>query len=276
MSRYVPGNDRTFRDPAAGRQYGGIRRHPLWVPLLLLVVAFPLLLGMFYLHLATETFQLLGLSPGGAVLLLGASLLGSAINIPLTRRRIVLAEPGMDESSTWLGWFLPIVHYYPLRVTEETIALNVGGAVVPAIFSIYLLTLPTTSVPVALFTLFAVTVVARLFARPEPGLGITLPAFIPPLAAATAAHLIAWALGADPAVTVPAAYIGGSLGTLLGADVLNLPRLLREEEDTEMEVEAELAGIQPSRQLLLSIGGAGVFDGIFLTSIVAPLLARGV
>jgi uncharacterized membrane protein len=51
------------------------------------------------------------------------------------------------------------------------------------------------------------------------------------------------------------AYVSGSLGTLIGADLLNL--------DAVPGLGAPVA----------SIGGAGTFDGIFLTGIMAVLLA---
>ena len=53
----------------------------------------------------------------------------------------------------------------------------------------------------------------------------------------------------------PLAYIGGSMGTLLGADLLNLDKI--------GSLGAPIA----------SIGGAGTFDGIFLTGILAVLIA---
>jgi uncharacterized membrane protein len=53
----------------------------------------------------------------------------------------------------------------------------------------------------------------------------------------------------------PLAYICGSVGTLIGADLLNLHRL--------PALGAPVA----------SIGGAGTFDGIFLSGILAVLLA---
>jgi len=51
------------------------------------------------------------------------------------------------------------------------------------------------------------------------------------------------------------AYVTGSLGTLIGADLLNLDK------------------IQGLGAPVASIGGAGTFDGIFLTGILAVLLA---
>jgi uncharacterized membrane protein len=53
----------------------------------------------------------------------------------------------------------------------------------------------------------------------------------------------------------PRAYIGGSMGALIGADLLNLDKI---------------AGLGAP---VASIGGAGTFDGIFLTGILAVLLA---
>ena len=58
--------------------------------------------------------------------------------------------------------------------------------------------------------------------------------------------------GGEPAAI---AYIGGSIGTLIGADLLNLHRL---------------RDVGPG---IVSIGGAGVFDGVFLVGLVAAALA---
>jgi uncharacterized membrane protein len=66
---------------------------------------------------------------------------------------------------------------------------------------------------------------------------------------ALAAMVVSWRNAAS------LAYIGGSLGTLIGADLLNLPNI--------PALGASVA----------SIGGAGKFDGIFVTGIMAVLLA---
>ena len=55
--------------------------------------------------------------------------------------------------------------------------------------------------------------------------------------------------------TAPLAYISGSMGTLIGADLTNLDK------------------VQGLGAPVASIGGAGTFDGIFLTGILAVLLA---
>ena len=86
-------------------------------------------------------------------------------------------------------------------------------------------------------------------ARPVPGLGIAMPVLLPPVLAALTAVFL------DREHAAPLAYVAGSLGTLLGADILNLHRL--------QQLGAPVA----------SIGGAGTSDGIFLTGIIAVVLA---
>jgi len=82
-----------------------------------------------------------------------------------------------------------------------------------------------------------------------PGLGIAMPVFVPPLVTA----LTVLVLSREHAA--PLAYISGSLGTLIGADLLNL------------------GVIQALGAPVASIGGAGTFDGIFVTALLAVILA---
>ncbi|MEW6275130.1 MAG: DUF1614 domain-containing protein [Bacillota bacterium] len=209
----------------------------IWFLFVLLLL--PFLIAVLFFQVATFSFTKLGLSPQGAVLLFGLSLLGGIINIPVSRQRFAIEEER--------PFFFPFLFYYPPRFREQVIAVNLGGAVIPVLFSLYLLG-RAPLFPVLAATVI-VTVTAKALARPVPGVGISLPAFIPPLVAAAAALLLTRENAA------PVAYIAGVFGTLLGADLLNLHRL---------------------RSLgahVLSIGGAGVFDGIFLVGVVAALLA---
>lgn len=247
-----------------------------WLPLLLLLFVIPFIFAYLYFGLVQSAFRSLGLSPAGALLFLIASLVGGMINIPLNRRRVVIEDPRNQQIEGWTRWFMPYVHYYPPMVREQVIAINVGGALIPIIFSIYLLTRPTTHVAAAILAMILVAIIAKLLARPVPGVGITMPAFIVPIIAAGLAFLL---LGSTHGAA-PVAYIAGALGTLIGADLLNLPQVLR----------GGLLAAGPrymwpflpprtapdkalSRPQMLSIGGAGVFDGIFLTAVVAAFLA---
>jgi len=101
----------------------------------------------------------------------------------------------------------------------------------------------------AAVAIIVVTVACYHLAQPVAGIGIAIPALIPPIIAAIVALLVA------RTNVAAVAYISGSLGTLVGADLLNLGK------------------VQGLGAPVASIGGAGTFDGVFLTGIIAVLLA---
>jgi uncharacterized membrane protein len=205
---------------------------------------------MLEIHVINYAFGALGLPPELAIIALLASLLGSYINIPLAQ--IESGEPHMSEIVSSFGVRYRVPLHYGRGAT--TLAVNVGGAVVPMLISIYVLTLqPAAIVPSVLGALIVALVVHR-WARPVRGLGIAIPMFIPPIVAAVAAWALAGLFGGNEQVDA-IAYVGGVMGTLVGADIANLGKL--------RELGAPVA----------SIGGAGTFDGVFLTGIVAVLLA---
>jgi uncharacterized membrane protein len=252
------------------------RRHHPFMSLALLGILLPLIFILIYFQLAQNTFRLLGLSREGAIILILISLVGANINVPLIRRRVQLSDPQLAQMPEWMQQMALVFHYYPPAVEDQVIAVNVGGALVPLGFSIYLLTLSTTAIGAALVAIVIVAVVTHLLARPMPGIGITLPGFVPPIVAALAAHFMAQAFGM-PGSAAAVAYIAGTLGTLLGADLLNLPFILRggllAAGPSPRMFGYGPIGSRPNQPHILSIGGAGVFDGIFLTGIVAPFLA---
>jgi uncharacterized membrane protein len=125
--------------------------------------------------------------------------------------------------------------------------VNVGGAIVPSLISLYLLFTSGLLIRGAL-GIAIVTVIVHRLARPIPGVGIAVPLFVPPLIAAAIGLLLA------PEQAPALAYIAGTMGCLIGADLLNLHRLVG--------LGAPIA----------SIGGAGTFDGIFFTGVIAVLL----
>jgi len=196
------------------------------------------------LKLMQYAYEQLGVSPGKAVLLLLSSLIGSYINIPIA----VISQKAAMASQAIGFWGM---RYQVPAATDwggTVLAINVGGAVIPVIMSVYLL----IRWQLWLEGLVATAVVAAIcywLSSPIPGVGIAVPVFAP----AIATTLAALALSRKHAA--PLAYIAGSLGTLIGADLMNFGKLA--------ELNAPIA----------SIGGAGTFDGIFLTGIVAVLIA---
>jgi uncharacterized membrane protein len=220
---------------------GGENVFGLLPMILIFILLLPAFFFLFYFNIAAISFTKLGLSPQGAMLLFTFSLIGSVINIPVSKQKIVVEEkPQM---------VFPFLFYYPPRVRHQVIAVNVGGAIIPTVFALYLLTSGKTPLVPALVSTTIVTLATNAMARVVPGVGISLPAFIPPLVAVSSALL----LGGESAA--PIAYIAGSLGTLIGADLLNLHKIKN-------------IGAQ-----VVSIGGAGVYDGIFLVGVIAAFLA---
>jgi len=201
----------------------------------LFFLALPILFFIIFFNLVAFSFDQLGMSPEMTVFVLLATLSGSLINIPLTKKKVTYVN-----SSAFWGFF----RVRPAQATG--LAINLGGAIVPICISAYLLARVPSLWQVLVATAL-MAIVTKLIARPVPGVGIVLPMFIPPVLAAAFALIIAYQFAA------PCAYIVGTLGTLVGADILNLHKL------------QNLRGVA-------SIGGAGVFDGIFLVGIVSVFL----
>jgi len=208
---------------------------------LLLVV----LLLFIQLGLVAIAFDKLGLTTAQGMLLLFVSLLGSGINMRLFSIPAEKPEPDLEPDNP-----LKLLHMPVLPFTGHTqIAVNVGGCLVPLVFSASLISRFDFDMPELLLAVGLVTAICYAFSRPIPGIGIGMPPLIAPLAAAIVAISI------NHEMAAPLAYICGTLGVMIGADLLRLKDVAR-------------LGTP-----IASIGGAGTFDGIFLTGIVAVLLA---
>lgn len=215
--------------------------HP--VQILIFIAALAFLIAIVQVGALTIAFDKLGLSPSAAYLLLFASLFGSLINLPLFQIRSGPPPPGSYP-------VLPRWGHRSLAYNGRTvIAVNVGGGLIPILFSAYLLQQHPVTWVQAAAGVAGVGTVSYLFSRPVPGIGIGMPVLVAPISAALLGLLI------NPGQSAPLAYISGTLGVLIGADLLRFSDIRR--------LGAPLA----------SIGGAGTFDGIFITGIVAVLLA---
>ena len=218
---------------------------PLALPFFLFLVGlFIFIVVLIQVHVLQYAYGKLGLSSGAALLLLLASLIGSYFNIPLAELPEREVRSGQVVDFFGMRYVVPVVADWPRTV----IAVNVGGALIPTLLSLYLLLKNRIWGSAAVATI-VVTIACYLLAQPVPGIGIAIPSLIPPIIAATVALLVAHANVAA------VAYISGSMGTLIGADLLNLSR------------------VQGLGAPVVSIGGAGTFDGVFLTGIIAVLLA---
>ncbi|HOC02027.1 MAG TPA: DUF1614 domain-containing protein [Candidatus Ratteibacteria bacterium] len=209
--------------------------------LLLFFLFFLILIFLLFVIIPIQAvriaFEKLGLSPAAAFFVLLASLIGSFINIPLA----VKTNAGFVSAFSYFSGFL-----YEAPEQAQVIALNLGGALIPICLCFYLFR-KAPALPTIFATIISTTICYKL-AVVVPGVGVTLPAFIPPIVSV----LLAFLFSRDN--KIPVAYISGVLGVLIGADLLNLPNL-------------------GNFQGMMSIGGAGVYDGIFLVGIFSALLA---
>jgi uncharacterized membrane protein len=224
--------------------------------LFLLVIITIFGLGSMFLGVIVSAFMKIGFSAEDALIILFLSLIGSGINIPLKTLKSDI--PVVRDS--YIKVF-GVSYRVPTRqmVRNETLlAINVGGAIIPVLISAYLFMQFPESLRLAGIGVAIVAIVTHALARPIKGVGIATPALVPPLTSALAAVLLTSAIHTPscPAETcrVIIAYTGGVLGTLIGADLLNLGKI--------KNLGAPVA----------SIGGAGTFDGIFLSGFLALLL----
>ena len=218
---------------------------PLAIPIIIfLFFLIALLVAVFEIGAIQYAYEKIGIHRRYVFGLLLLTLLGSYVNIPIAK---LPAEQVLSNEA---------VHFFGMRCvipfveegSRAVVAINLGGAVIPVLVSVYLV-LKDGMFGRTLLAIAVVTVVVRWVAKPIRGVGIAVPIFVPPLVAAAAALLL------SPDRAPALAYTGGTLGTLIGGDVLNLGR------------------IRGLGAPIVSIGGAGTFDGIFLTGIIAVLLA---
>jgi uncharacterized membrane protein len=217
----------------------------LYVLVFFLGLAF--LFALIEVGIINYVFEALGLPPELAFLALLISLIGSYLNIPITRIESTQTHHVEIVRSFGVRYRVPVRY----ATGSTVVAINVGGAIVPLAIAAYVLIHWPGIIVAALIGTAIVTLIVHRFARPVPGMGIATPMLLPPIAAAIVGGL----LGGPAHHADAVAYVSGVMGTLIGADLLNIGRL--------GELGAPVA----------SIGGAGTFDGIFLTGIVAVLLA---
>lgn len=211
----------------------------------LLLLLLPLMFG----QLLIGGLAKLHLSAAAAAALMAAIILGGLVNIPV--KRIVREERVAMHPLAIFGAsdFWPRLR----RERRETIiAVNLGGCVIPSALALYeLLHLGEFGgypVLAAVIAGAANSGVCYALARPTPGIGIVMPGLVPAFIAASLALILA------PDAAAPVAFVAGVAGPLLGADLLHLKA-----------IERMTVGVA-------SIGGAGTFDGIVLSGIVAAYL----
>jgi uncharacterized membrane protein len=216
----------------------------LFIGLLIILI----FVGAFLFLGVTEiAFEKIGFSSGAFFGILMLTFIGSMINIPI--KRLTNVQNLVDFQEVSFYWRTFRIPQFVQKRVSTLVTINLGGAVIPMMVSFYLLALHPSTIATALVATFFTSIVIHLVARRVRGVGIVTPAFVPPIAAA-AISLLLWH-GYEAAII---AYVSGTLGALIGADLTNL------------------RGITRLGAPVVSVGGAGTFDGVFLTGIIAVLL----
>jgi uncharacterized membrane protein len=187
------------------------------------------------------------------MIIVPGSLLGSIINIPI-------ATINADATPCTEAQFVSVYGlgyrvFSPDCPGKLQLGINVGGAIIPIAVSAYLLWANQNVFVPALIAIIVVSLFVHAVAKVEPNVGVVTPAILPALVAAFTTFALIQFIQSLTATYVTAmyvvAYVSGTLGSLIGADLLNLGKL----------------GMLRSGHA--SIGGAGTFDGVFISGLLA-------
>lgn len=216
----------------------------------LIIFAGILLFPLFLANVILSALGKLGLNPGLALLVALGIFLGGLVNIPVYR---IQREHPIEYMYLRMFGLQRIIPVQPRQWGYTVIAINLGGAVIPIALALYELLRMVARGPNALLAGFSAiainVVVCYLIARPVSNVGIAMPSLVPGIVAALSGAILL------PGFAAPVAFAAGVLGPLLGADLLHL------------------RDIQKIATGMASIGGAGTFDGIVISGLVATLLA---
>lgn len=201
----------------------------------------PLLLFIFLILIN------IGINPLIAFTVTVISLITSSMNI-------MIAE--VTYYTTPFPDFIKLFPIFIQRIDKLFIELNIGGSLIPILISIYLI-LRYLVINYYVIFMFIISLVLASFviwrySRIIPNVGVALPSALPVILTLVFTLIATAIFRANP---LAFSYSLGALSTLLGADVMNLRKVIR-----------YMRGY-------VSIGGAGVFDGIYLTSLLSLILA---
>lgn len=217
---------------------------PLLLPFFILLIILPFLLLMF-LFTTSKIFQIVfGISYSDALLIFALIVFGSFINIPVYEKegKIVVKQ------YSFFGFI------YAIRERQKMIvAVNLGGCILPSILALKLLVdLPFMPWMIAFLVS---SLIIYHYAKPVAGLGIAVPMFIPPIVSVLMSYIVLTIFNLPLIVLPKMAFSSGVLSALFGADIMHLK-----------DLEKIGSGV-------VSIGGAGTFDGIFLTGVFAVIFS---
>jgi uncharacterized membrane protein len=213
------------------------------IAFIIIIALLILIVPVFILGIIGTAFTRLGFSWISAFAFVLLMVSGSFVNIPIyyLSRDIIRIPRNGTPSLIW----------------DTRISLNVGGAVIPSVISIYLLYNAILIAGISLLItagagIITVTVMSFISTKRVMGTGVQVPLLVPGLTAVIISVLLFGGPGMTAATT---AFVSGTMGTLAGGNIANIFRI-RDLEIPEF-----------------SIGGAGTFGAIFLCCILPALIA---
>ena len=205
----------------------------LWI----LSVAIPIILFYITYLVLTKAFRYLGFSSIESILIVVVSFL---FTFPI----IVF---GYDISN------IAIFSY-----NDWMVGINTGGALVPILISIYLIVKRNIPLLKVCVGILVVTTITFFVTKPVPDQGIvsSFPYWLLPGVLACVSSIVL--LRKDFVKGAPLAYASGTIGVLIGADFLHL---------------YELLSYEPTKfGTMATIGGAVLFDMIFITGVLSVII----
>jgi uncharacterized membrane protein len=176
------------------------------------------------------------------------SVAASSINIPV--KIIESNRPEIENIPIRIFGITYLIPTYS-RKNRTLIAINVGGAIIPIFIAIMLFIMHPQAFLLSIPAISVTAIIVNYYAKPVEGLGIAMPMYIPMFASVVLSIVVT---AGNPVLAPVVAYASGTLGSLIGADLWNIRKI--------PDLGAPIA----------SIGGAGTFDGIFLSGIFSVAL----
>lgn len=208
------------------------------------------LLPFFLADIMLTALGKLGLSPQQSLLVGLGIFLGGMVNIPI--KKLERQQP-VDFSRADMFGLRRFFNPQMKQRSYTLIAVNLGGCLIPGGLAVYQIVriIPEGSygISVMLAAIALNIVVCYQQAQPVQNVGIAMRPLFPALTAVACGLLFL------PEQAPAVAFAAGVLGPLVGADLLHLNDIQRISTGTA------------------SIGGAGTFDGIVISGILATLLA---
>ncbi len=212
------------------------------IGLWLLYISFPIIILYILFLILTKAFRYMGFTSLEAIIIVICSyVLGIHWTINL-----------FDFELTNI-----FANIYLFPYDNWRIGINMGGAIIPILLSVYLIIKKKIPLKSVLFGIIIVSIISFFVTNPVEDRGIVayFPFWLlPAIFASIATVILSWKNFHKAA---PLAYISGTIGVLIGADFLHLPALL---------------SFTPEKVTPAIIGGAVVFDMIFITGIIAVIL----